>query len=144
MRAYRRKLQVLSRDELKLLEALRLVCGGNYSVLVKVALPELVELRTGVEGEDASDAYAQLKGRHAGFVVVVAATWEAVCVVELDYPPEPGKRPTVRFGDHILESAGIPVFGVPLRASYDVSVLRLGLHAAISRGVGLRQFLRNA
>lgn len=144
LRNYRRKGAVLTQEESRLLDALRLVCGRNYVVLVKVFLPELVELAEGVEGVYASEAYGKIKGRHAGFVVVVAATWEPVCVVELDYPPEPGQLPMVRFGDRVLESSGIPVFGVPLRASYDLAVLRLGLHAAISRGVGLRQFLRNA
>jgi len=144
VREFQRKSPLLNRHEAQLLDALKVVCGRHYTVLVKVALPELVELRSGIEGVHASEAYAKIKGRHAGFVVVVAATWEPVCVVELDLPPEPGTRPAGRFGDQVLEGSGIPVFGVPLRPSYDLGVLRLGLHAAISRGVGLRQFLRNA
>lgn len=144
LRQFQRKSPLLNQEESQLFEALRVVCGRHYVVLIKVALPELVGLRSGVDGLHASEAYAKIAGQHAGFVVVVAATWEPVCVVELDYPPPPGERPSGRFGDTVLESSGIPVFGVPQRPSYDLGVLRVGLHAAISRGVGLRQFLRNA
>lgn len=129
---YTSRITLLSRGETAFFGPLQSAVGGDFLIMSKVRLADMVtcsqrDWRSGFGGA--------ISQKHLDFVLCDPKTTRFVLAVELDdrtHEAEHRKRRD-RFLDQVLAIVGIRLLRIRARSSYSVPVLRKILHSALKR-----------
>jgi len=104
---------------------LQAVDGERYQVDRKVALTDLVRVRTAELAPAERSAFDRIRDRRVDFALLERHDSRVVGVILLDADSAAGARtPADPFVDGVLRQAGIPVLRVPWRRDYPLQQLR--------------------
>lgn len=132
--AYEARNELFSPAERSFYGVLERVAGGEYKVLGKVRLGDVVQPARGLSKSRRTSLRNRVQQKHADFVLCCPDTLKVLGVVELDDAsharPDRTKRDS--FVDQVLVSAGIPVLRFPARKAYAVAEVRAKLVESFS------------
>jgi Protein of unknown function (DUF2726) len=103
---YEKKRALFTVDEKSFLEGLEQAGGGNFRIMGKVRLDDIVAVRRNKNKVRLQAAYDGLRGRRADFVICNAESFAVQSVIVLDgarYLSDP-------FWDKVSKAVGTPVF----------------------------------
>jgi Protein of unknown function (DUF2726) len=103
---YEKKRALFTADEMSFLEGLQQAGGGNFRIMGKVRLDDIVAVRRNKNKRRWQAAYDELRGRRADFVICNAESFVVQSVIVLDgarYLSDP-------FWDKVSKAVDIPVF----------------------------------
>jgi Protein of unknown function (DUF2726) len=103
---FEKKRALFTADEMSFLEGLEQAGGGNFRIMGKVRLDDIVAVRRNKNKVRLQAAYDGLRGRRADFVICDAERFTVQFVIVLDgarYLSHP-------FWDKVSKAVGIPVF----------------------------------
>lgn len=125
---YVRRRFFFTENERKFFRLLKGEAKEAYSVLAKVRIADLVDVK-GLSGKDWWTAFSQIAQKHVDFVLVDRRTLEPVMVIELDDPTHnrPDRAERDRFVQHLFVDTGIPL--VRFTLDYDSRSIREALDA---------------
>jgi hypothetical protein len=105
-------------------------------VMSKVRVPDLIQVRKGIERSDWRSAFNRIKSKHVDFVLCEPGTMRAVCVIELDDQSHQRQDRQARdeLMDLIYAEAGLPVLHVDCRRGYSMQEVGRMIREAIGRG----------
>jgi hypothetical protein len=117
---------LMSPTERSFLGALERAVAGEYRIMAKVRMADVIAVKPGLEGMAHRIAFNMIKGRHLDFVAYHPLTFEVMFVVELHNrgPIESEGLTRNDFVDNALRSAGIPIFHFNMHRFYKVQEIR--------------------
>lgn len=105
-------------------------------VMAKVRVPDLVQVRKGLDRSARSSAFNRIKSKHVDFVLCEPESMRAVCVIELD--DKSHKRQSRQDRDELMDSiyaaVGLPVLHVDCRRGYSMQEIGGMIREAVGRG----------
>jgi len=129
---------VLSQAEARFYFALLQAIAPDQLLLTKIRVADLIKVKPGLGRGDKSSgfwkAFAQISQRHADFVVVDRATFEARVVIELDDASHNNSkaREADAIKDKAFAAAGLPLVRVKATGRYEPNELSVKLIAALN------------
>ena len=126
---YESRGHLLSPAERSFLGVLDQATEGEFRVLTKVRLADLIKTKPGIGPGERQKAFNKIQSKHLDFVLCDPDDYSIQAVVELDDSShsKTSRRKRDEFVDRALESADIPVTRIPARRSYSVEQVRTTL-----------------
>ena len=131
--AYRRRPELFSIAEVRLLRALEDALRPKYRVFGKVRVADLIDVKPGLQQRTRQAALNRIAYKHFDFVICDSATLDPLCAVELNDRSHLSKR-TKRRDDmvsKISKDVGLPLVLVQAAASYETRELQSRISHAI-------------
>ncbi|NPU84418.1 MAG: DUF2726 domain-containing protein [Syntrophaceae bacterium] len=126
---YQRDMFLFSPTERSFFSALEQAVAGEYRILAKVRLADVIGVKPELSGIARRMAESRIKGRHIDFVAYHPLTFEVAFAVALDDRgiAHSQWQPRDEFVDNALRSAGIPIIHFNVHRTYKVREIRNAL-----------------
>jgi hypothetical protein len=131
---YQRDMFLFSPTERSFFSALEQAVAGEYRILAKVCLADVIGVKPDLSGIARRIAVSRIKGRHIDFVAYHPLTFEVAFAVALDDRGivHSQWQPRDEFIDNTLKSAGIPIIHFNVHRTYKVQEIRNALSWMLS------------
>lgn len=128
---YEARKYLFTRAERSFFGVLESAVGGQYRVMGKVRVADVLKPRRGLNASDRTRALNRISSKHLDFVLCAPDTMAIVAAVELDDKSHerPDRARRDEFLDAAFAAAGIPLVHIPVRSGYALSELRERLAA---------------
>lgn len=126
---YQRDMFLFSPTERSFFSALEQAVAGEYRILAKVCLADVIGVKPELSGIARRIAVSRIKGRHIDFVAYHPLTFEVAFAVALDDQgiAHSQRQPRDEFVDNVLKGAGIPIIHFNVHRTYKVREIKNAL-----------------
>lgn len=126
---YEKEPVLFSHAERSFLGVLEQAVNGQFRLMGKVRLADVVKVKSGMNRSAWQNAFNRIHSKHLDIVACNPATLAVQFVVELDDESHSQSRRQARddFVDNVLQAAGIPVFHFTAKRAYSVQDIRTTL-----------------
>lgn len=123
--------KLLSPAELSFLGVLKQALGDGYSIMCKVRLADVVNVKKGLGRADWQQAFNRIQSKHLDFVVCDPNDSTVLMAVELDDQSHGQAKRQERdsFVEDVLRVAGVPLRRFTVKRGYSVEDVRAALTA---------------
>ncbi len=123
---------VMTKAEMAFYQSLITVVGGEYAVMVKVRLADIITVKKSSSNYMAH--FGKIKAKHVDYLLCDKADLKPVLVIELDDKSHQRADRVARdkLVDGIFKSVGLPVLHHPVKRAYNQSDLILMISDALS------------
>ena len=103
--------------------------GGEFLIMTKVRLADIVKVRRGMSRGQWRSAFNRIQSKHVDFVLCEPQQLDVKAVVELDDQTheKPERRARDLFVDQVMDFTGIPIFRFSVKGGHSVTEIREAL-----------------
>ena len=123
---YERHNPFLSPAERSFLGVLEQAVQGQYRILCKVRMADIIKPRSGMSAGERQAAFNRIQSKHVDFVLCTKDTVEIQAAIELDDKTHQNESRHERdeFADAAMKQSGIPIFHFSVKRAYTVADVR--------------------
>ena len=123
---YEKEPTLFTPAERSFMGALEQACVGQYRIMGKVRLADIIKVKSGLSAGARQNAFNRIQSKHIDFVMCDTDTLSIQCVIELDDKSHQKNTRQQRdtFVDNALKTAGVPIFRFPAKHGYSMEEIR--------------------